>query len=151
MRDDYGLRLLAEIGIDVYVPRAAPAPAEMPMASPTTHAGQRVVLVSAAGQQRVKLVDQVERALRSAGLDARRQDGASIKSLADAHAVVVLGAALARSLGAVLPAPRQAALEWVIATDADTLAPDAVGKRALWGEIKRLARSRAGDRRKHAD
>ena len=59
--------------------------------------------------------------------------------------------AQARSLGASLPAQRQAALDWVIAADAEALARDAMGKRALWGEVKRLARARPSARHGHAD
>ena len=150
MRDDYGLRLLAEMGIDVYVPKAAPAAASIAAAEPESPVAAAVILACVPGQ-RAKLVDQVERALRSAGFVARRHEGSSIEAGADVQAVVVLGGTLARALGAGLPAQRQAALDWVISADADALARDATGKRALWGEVKRLARTRAGASHGRAD
>ena len=149
MRDEYGVRLLAEMGIDVYVPKATPARATAALAELTPSAA--AVLLACVTGPRAKLVDHVERALRSAGLVVRRHEGSSIETEVDAHAVVVLGGTLARSLGASLPAQRQAALDWVIAADAEALARDAMGKRALWGEVKRLARARPSARHGHAD
>lgn len=153
MHDDHGLRLLAEMGIDVYVPKAA---AVVPLAagangtSPASPSVAAVLLACIAGR-RAKLVDQVERALRSAGLAARRHEGSSIEAVDEVQAVVVLGGTLARALGAGLPAQRHAELDWVIAADVDALAGDATGKRALWGEVKRLARARNGARHGRAD
>lgn len=140
MLDDYGLRLLAEIGIDVYVPRAMPVAAAVPSRAPR-------VVVACAPAGRTRFVDDIERALRSVGLQVQRHDGAATEALAAAAAVVVFGGDLARTLGAHLPAQRQRELEWVIVAEADVLARDALAKRALWGEIKRLARACSGPSR----
>jgi len=140
MLDDYGLRLLAEIGIDVYEPRTMPVAAAVP--APASR-----IVVACAPAVRTRFVDDIERALRAVGLQVQRHDGAAIEALSAAAAVVVLGGDLARALGAHLPAQRQRELEWVIVAEADVLARDAPAKRALWGEIKRVARACHGPSR----
>src|SRR4051812_44437665 len=73
MRDDDSLRRLAEIGIDVYVPRAAQARADVASATssaPRPGAGARVVLLARAGDARHALVADVRRALAFARIEA---------------------------------------------------------------------------------
>ena len=65
------------------------------------------------------------------------------ESIAAAHSLIVLGQSLARSLGAEMPAQRQNEISWIISHEPKVLAQSADAKRALWGEIKRLARSRS--------
>lgn len=144
MLDDHGLRLLAEIGIDVYLPRrAATAPAAQvdaaPASAPAAAAAPGVAFVCAR-EGRGNLRGHVLLALRAAGLRIVEGDAAELAAGGDVAGVVVLGEALARSLGAGLPAQRHAGLEWVIAGEPAALARGVAPKRALWGEIKRLAR-----------
>ena len=139
MLDDYGLRLLAEIGVEVYLPRQAP---RTPYAAKEERPTGRVAFVCA-DDAHAGLRGQVVKALRACGLrvvEAGQADLAQVEGLAG---VVVLGQAQARALGASLPAQRHAAIEWIIADDAATLASGAASKRALWGEIKRLVRALA--------
>ncbi|HNR90910.1 MAG TPA: hypothetical protein PKO41_00660 [Dokdonella sp.] len=143
MLDDYSLRLLAEMGVEVYLPRASSAAtivdAAPPSGAPTANtAGVVFVCPRDAGG---RLRSHVLLALRAAGL--RVLDGEDVDLVGDRSvaAVVVLGEACARALGAGLPAPRHAELEWVISGEPAALARGAAPKRALWGEIKRLART----------
>jgi len=53
---------------------------------------------------------------------------------------VLFGDALARTVGAVLPAQRQREIGWVVTGELAVLARDAQGKRALWSELRRLVR-----------
>lgn len=145
MLDDYGLRLLAEIGVDVYVPKAVVAPAAGD-AAPSPLRGSAVVVLSGAAGACERLVDAIECALRTVGLRPRRDQGTDVDACADAAAVLVLGNERARVLGVVLTAQRQGELEWVVTAAADVLARDPAAKRALWGEIKRLARTCATGR-----
>lgn len=139
MLDDHGLRLLAEIGVDVYLPRhAAPGPGVVADGA----APAAVAFVAAHGQGR-NLRGHVLLALRATGLRVIESDGLDLAQAAGVVAVVVLGEGRARTLGAGLPAARHAALEWVIADEPATLARSAASRRALWGEIKRLARTLA--------
>ena len=161
MLDDYSLRLLAEIGIDVYVPRAdvekhnsvqaAPAAVQ----SPASSAGATAAVASAAApafaeylilgavESQSRLCGELLRSLRMAGLNAAAVDLGRADAIAKARGLVVLGESLARSLGADMPAQRQNEITWIVSHAPDTLARNADAKRALWGEIKRLSRSQA--------
>jgi len=152
MLDEYSLRLLAEIGVDVYLPRtAAPeaghvvAPADMPRAQivPDAKRVDRPIEVGivSASSQRTKLLAHVGIALRFARIRSAVTDVDAVDTIASMHGVVVLGETLARTLGAQLPAQRQDGIEWVVAGEPDALACSAIAKRALWGEIKRLSRA----------
>ena len=141
MLDDYSLRLLAEIGVEVYVPRAAAATvvdAALPTAALTADAAG--VAFVCPRDEGGRLRGHVLLALRAAGLRVLDGDDVDLAGDRGIAGVVVLGEALARSLGAGLPAPRHAELEWVISGEPAALARGAAPKRALWGEIKRLAR-----------
>lgn len=164
MLDDYSLRLLAEIGIDVYVPRAeAAALARMPIADaparsdvqPGSAAGafavKRVPRTDAAATAGILIVCEQHRdsrlpadllrCLRMAGLDAAIADAGQVESISAAHGLLILGESLARTLGADMPAQRQNEIAWVVSNEPAVLAQSATAKRALWGEIKRLARA----------
>lgn len=153
MFDDYSLRLLAEIGVDVYVPRAASsravdapaaATANAPAIAPVVSVDLRIIVaIVGTPSQRIKLLGQVGQALRFARVHAALTDAGDLDAIASMRGLVVLGDALARTLGSGLPTQRQGEIEWVIASEPDTLARSAAAKRALWGEIKRLSRALA--------
>jgi hypothetical protein len=155
MLDDYGLRLLAEMGIEVYLPRAdtaargadAALPAENPSHAAPSAATPRAVrsahgdifLLGHESAAKTMLADLL-RATRLLGLEVAPGDAKSADSLAHARGLIVLGETLARDLGASLPAQRQNAIDWVVVATPADLARSAAARRALWGEIKRLAR-----------
>lgn len=159
MLDEYGLRLLAEIGVDVYLPRpiaggrpASDAPAiasapAMPEATsrPGAVARTDILIIGHEGAPPRFLAD-LQRACRLAGL-AVQISHADVSAVADARGLIVLGERLARDLGAALPSQRQNEIAWVVASAATTLAGEAAAKQALWGEIKRLARQLPRSRR----
>jgi hypothetical protein len=140
MRDDASRARLVEMGFELYMPRgglldaaaAAPAPAR-----------RRVALVARGeGGSGRTLVAEVVRALAYARIDAAVvSDGARI---GEAAGIVVFGAALAREVGASLPAARRQTIAWAGVAEPAEIAGKAAAKRALWGELKRLARSLAG-------
>ncbi|SFN09464.1 hypothetical protein [Dokdonella immobilis] len=152
MLDEYGLRLLAEIGVDVYLPRAAarvqpasdataPAPAPA-LSDATSRQGADAptdILIIGHESAPTRFLADLQRACRLAGL-AVQTSHADVGAIADARGLIVLGERLARDLGAALPAQRQNEIAWVVAGAAPTLVGEAAAKQALWGEIKRLAR-----------
>lgn len=161
MLDDYSLRLLAEIGIDVYVPRAVAAPALQPAAHPeddkpqaSVAAGNPVPPAHATGTAPIlvvvcsevrhgRLLDDLLRGLRMARLDAAMADISRIEAIAVARGLLILGENLVRTLGAGIPAQRQNEMAWIISSEPAVLAGSAEAKRSLWGEIKRLSRAQA--------
>jgi len=153
MFDEYSLRLLAEIGVDVYVPRVASARALDAPAASTTNVSviaaevsvdrQTIVAIVGTPSPRIKLLGQVGQALRFARVHSAVTDASDLDAIASMRGLVVFGDALARALGNGLPTQRQVEIEWVIASEPDTLARSAAAKRALWGEIKRLSRALA--------
>ncbi|WP_440225606.1 hypothetical protein ACQQ2N_10190 [Dokdonella sp. MW10] len=158
MFDDYGLRLLAEIGVDAYVPRgsavresaaaspaqasggqrAGPAAAVAEAAPPAVPATRVVVVFGSAPSPRLSA--DLLRTLRAARLDAAIAEAGDLAALDAARAWIVFGESVARGLGAQLPAQRLRAVEWVVAAEPADVARSAAAKRALWGEIKRLTR-----------
>ena len=161
MLDDYSLRLLTEMGIDVYVPRTqidqnapmqsasvtitsspATAPAKMESGTAGAPAHPEFLILGAVESQN-RLCLELLRSLRMAKLDAALVDASQADAIAQARGLLVLGESLARSLGAEMPAQRQNEITWIVSDDPDTLAKNAGAKRALWGEIKRLSRSQA--------
>jgi hypothetical protein len=163
MLDDYSLRLLAEIGVDVYLPREAaavaiaddPAVAPLPKSLipvadangepvPATRAAERsfdlLILCNQGGHDR--LLADLLRGVRMAGLDAAMADAGQAESIALSRGLLVLGKSLARSFGADMPAQRQNEIAWIVTDEPMALARSAEAKRALWGEIKRLSRTR---------
>ena len=163
MLDDYSLRLLAEIGIDVYVPRAEVAGIANESAAHAVAASQESTAASLA--QRVprmdaatsaqflivcaqdgnsRLLGDLLRGLRMAGLDAAIADISQVGIIAAARGLLILGESLARTLGADIPAQRQNEIGWIISSEPAALACSAGAKRSLWGEIKRLSRAQPG-------
>ncbi len=144
MRDDASRARLEEMGIDVYVPRVgrgAGAFDSGETASPAAaHARARVALIARPGSASARaLLAQVVRALALAGIDAAIAPDASRTD--DAAGLVVFGAALAREIGAALPAGRQKSIEWVAAAEPAEIAGSVAAKRALWSELKRVVRA----------
>ena len=161
MLDDYSLRLLTEMGIDVYVPRAV-AEHVLPVQSastasipppPTAVAVKEAdsvgapataeFLILGATDSQKRLCAELLRSLRMAKLNAALVDASRAEAIGQARGLLVLGESLARTLGADMPAQRQNEITWIVSDDPDTLARNAAAKRALWGEIKRLSRSPA--------
>ena len=55
----------------------------------------------------------------------------------------MFGAALAREIGAAVPAERQKSIGWVGVAEPAEIAGNVAAKRALWSELKRLAHALA--------
>ncbi|GAA0714462.1 hypothetical protein [Dokdonella soli] len=171
MRDETSLRRLAEMGIDVYQPRAASAMAlrvladSAPMAPVPEHAQRGAqpaakAVIEAAPAERIDvlllargtsprataLLTDVARTLRFARVACARLDAPDESALATAAALVMFGDACARAAGAALPAQRQREIGWVVMGEPDALAGDAPAKRALWSELKRMLRGMAAGR-----
>lgn len=153
--DETGLRRLAEIGVDVYVPRDAARAAEatrpadaMPVRVPAAAADETaarkaahvLLLADASTGSGNALLAGVARALAFARIPCMHAATADEDALAGARALVAFGEARARAAGAVLSAQRQREIGWVVTADPATLAADARAKRALWSELKRIVR-----------
>ncbi len=137
MRDDASRARLEEMGFDIYVPRAASAPAQsVPVVG--SRARPRVALLS---RTESALLSQVARALAFARVDAAVAPGA--KRIGDAVGLVVFGESLAREIGAALPPGRKESMGWVGAAEPAEITGSVAAKRALWSELKRLARALA--------
>jgi hypothetical protein len=155
-------RRLAEMGIERYVLRRSAAPdvaaadplpdrtapppaaAAMPRQSApasTTPLASVLLIADAAGPH--ALIEDIGRGLDRLRLTWSRAATGDADTLITAAGFVVLGEPLARQVAASLPTDRLGACEWVIADPAADLARAAAAKRALWGELKRLARSLA--------
>jgi hypothetical protein len=170
MRDEASLRRLAEMGVDVYLPRAAmravaeppafatdaqahesmqqarPADAAAVLDAPTA-APAVLLLADVQSPLAGKLLGDVARALRFARIacvPARTRDEAE---LGTAVGLVMFGEAQARAVGAVLPAERQREMGWVVGAGLSALSVDATAKRALWSELRRMTREMAKARR----
>jgi hypothetical protein len=138
MRDDASRARLLEMGIELYVPRGVRSVA----AAAAEPARKRVALIardeSAAARA---LLAQVARALAFARVEAAVSSDA--KRIGGAAGLVVFGASLTREIGAALPAGRQPTIEWFGAAEPAEIAGNIAAKRALWSELKRLARTLA--------
>lgn len=150
--DEATLRRLGEIGIDVYMPRRA-ADATAPAVADRAAAGARgiepaapaaaidvVLIANVAAARAVALTSAVERALGFARVACRRIEAAEESGLADARALVAFGDVHARAAGRVLSAQRQQQMAWVVTGEPTALGADPHAKRALWSELKRVAR-----------
>jgi len=160
MLDEASRVRLAEMGIDVYLPRAQPA-APVPLASTALPqatssesapraadrpAAASIVLLAGPVSTRARaLPADVVRALKFARVAAVEADAGDEAALASAAGLVLFGDALARTVGAVLPAQRQREIGWVVTGELSVLARDAQGKRALWSELRRLVRKISSD------
>jgi hypothetical protein len=157
MLDEYGLRLLEEIGVDVYAPRqatVAPAIAQeatvadpvRAIAKPLPNASRADVLILGFDESKSRLKDDLLRAFRSVQLRAELSSAVDTRGLFEARSLVVLGEPMARRLGADMPTGQHKAINWVITSDPSALALSASAKQGLWGEIKRLLRTLRANR-----
>jgi len=86
------------------------------------------------------LLAAVARTLVFARVTCARANADDADALATTRALVAFGEAQARAAGAALSAQRQSQIGWVVAAEVARLRGDALGKRALWGELKRVVR-----------
>ena len=168
MHDEASLRRLEEMGIDVYLPRhagaseaassptiadasapantaavaTAPAPAAASArdgVSPSAGDADVLLLADAAANAE-PLLAAVARTLAFARVTSAKAGADDAGALGRARALVVFGEAQARAAGAALSAQRQSQIGWVVASGTAQLRGDALAKRALWGELKRVVR-----------
>jgi DNA polymerase III psi subunit len=143
MWDDASRVRLEEMGFDLYVPRVLRAASRADQAQPLPRASgpvlARVALLARAenAQARV-LLAQVARSLAFARIEIVVAPDAA--QIGDAGGLVVFGPVLAREVGASVSAERQKAIEWVAAAELADFGGSVAAKRALWSELKRLAR-----------
>ena len=154
MLDNARLRLLGEMGIDVYVPRSlrgTPGIAGVDASMGTSdsavpvareNARARVALI-ARPQERSEetLLAQTRCALKFARIDGVVGDALDAGDLGDTLGMVVFGKSLAREVGAALPADRAKRVHWISAADVASIVGNADGKRALWSELRRMIRT----------
>jgi hypothetical protein len=140
VRNEASLRRLAQMDIDVFVPRGSPpAPDREAQAAATR---PRVALLARAGEaSAAALLADVRRAFALAGLDGVLAERADPSRLAAADGLVVFGKSLAREAGAAVPVARAAEMPWIFAADLAAVAGDVAAKRALWSECRRLIRN----------
>ena len=156
MLDEASRVRLAEMGIDVYLPRAQSAASALP-ASPTLPQASEsrgpapqtavrgstpsiLLLADVVSTRARSLPGDVIRALKFARVDAVVAAAGDEAALASAAGLVLFGDALVRTVGAVLTAQRQREIGWVVTGELSALARDARGKRALWSELRRLVK-----------
>ncbi len=152
MLDERSLRVLAEMGIDVYEPRLANLAMQAPasaaaepvctasQASPPRSTGDfREVLVIGASEG-ARWSRDVLATLKWLGVASRLCVADDRQSLRQAAGLVVLGEAHARSLSEGLDSKEQGRLHWVIGAPARELMCSVEARRALWGELKRISR-----------
>ena len=140
MRDDASRARLLEMGIELYVPRGVRSVAAA--AAVPALARKRVALIARDESASARaLLAQVARALAFARVEAAVSSDA--KRIGGAAGLVVFGASLTREIGAALPAGRQPTIEWFGAAEPAEIAGNIAAKRALWSELKRLARTLA--------
>lgn len=145
MFTDASLRRLAEMGVDVYLPRtASPSSAPATAAPSAREAAAAVAVYLLADAPEHPLLPALLRVFSGAGITAAVARVPTAGDLLGARALVVFGAAQARAVGGLLSAAQQDALGWVAAATPAELAGDALAKRALWGELKQLLRQLRG-------
>ena len=157
MLDDARLRRLAEMGIDVYLPRSAPAASRAPdtagdarsatgaTTTPNADAApsqSRPVLLLArtASPAEQRLLAQIVRALAFARVACDASERVDADAIGRAAGLVVFGDAMAREVGAVSSVAGTRAQGWVAARPLAEIARDARAKRALWSELRRMTR-----------
>lgn len=166
MRDEISLRRLAEMGVDVYLPRAAmraaavlpsvvaetpmalastrqavPAQATTSFAKESNRSAEVLLLADVKSPVAGKLLADVTRALRFARIACMPAHARDESAIGAAMGLVMFGDAQARAVGALLPANRQSEIGWVVGSGLAALAVDAHAKRALWSELRRMTRS----------
>ncbi len=161
MLDHDNLRRLAEMGIEVYLPRSTlqrDAVARPPLSAAESgatrvewasisevvdgtaaQAAATVVLLADATTEGARaLVANVVRALGFARIVCVLGEARDEAELAGAHAMVMFGDRQARAAGALVPAQRQREIGWVVGAELSALAANGSAKRALWSELKRM-------------
>ena len=93
------------------------------------------------GRHEARFFADVGRALAIARVASRLVDTPADDVLVDAVAIVAFGKQHARAAGARLPAQRQQSMAWVVSGEPAQLLGDALRKRALWSELRRVART----------
>ncbi len=142
MRDDASRARLEEMGFEIYVPRAL---RDAAIARPTSSPRARVVLIARAESTSARaLLAQVARALAFARVEA--SIAADAARIGDAAGLVVFGESLAREVGAAVPVERQKSIARVGVGQPAEIAGNVAAKRALWSELRRLARALAKTR-----
>jgi DNA polymerase III psi subunit len=152
---DEGSRMavLAAIGIDLYRLRTVDAKGEALAAQSAVGEPERLVVACAHGAGRdarlARLLPQLLRSLGVADAAVRRIETAadgSLGALPQAPAYLMIGDATARACAAQLPIEQQNALTLVvIGAEPAAALRDTAAKRALWQQLKPLARRlRAG-------
>jgi hypothetical protein len=168
MRDEASLRRLAEMGVDVYLPRAvmtrvadaivvvaaeaqlAGGAARSAHASPMEEAANtaNVLLLADIDSPRTKtLLADVVRTLKFAHVSCAHAGVRDEAALSVAAGLVMFGEVHARAVGALLTAQRQGEIGWVVSAEPNKLAGSAQAKRALWSELRRMTRQLASGRR----
>lgn len=152
MLDERSLRLLAEMGIDVYEPRVvsdAPrvsgeAPVVPVRAIPATPPPSEVSALAAVlvigASEGTRWASDLLAALQWLGVASRLCASDDVVSLRAAAGLLVLGESHARTLSTALTAFEQERMHWVIGAEAGTLMANVDSRRALWGEMKRISR-----------
>ncbi len=152
MLDEANLRRLAQMGIDVYLPRrptlAMPARgAEVVVASAQTvapiaksSAGAHAVVLVADARSGGRFLADVARALAFAGVGSARICAPDWTALDSAGVVIAFGEVHARAAAALLSAQRQQQVDWIVTGEFAELAGNAQRKRALWTEVKGILR-----------
>ncbi len=137
--------LLVAMGIDVYVLRGSES--ALSRASKTSVASEWLVVAAGEAAMKSTQCAQLRKALPAAvGISADRirwltaDESASFDSVPAARAYLVLGSALARSLGAHLSAKQQNASVIAVADEPAHSYSSAMSKRALWQTLKPIAR-----------
>lgn len=140
MRDDASRARLEEMGFELYMPRGVRSAAVVERAAALPRVA-RVALIARENASAHALLAQVVRALAFARIEAPIASDTS--RIGDAAGLVVFGAALAREIGAAVPAERQKSIGWAGVAEPAEIAGNVAAKRALWSELKRLARALA--------
>lgn len=150
MRAETSLRRLAEMDVDVYVPRPTPAPASSlavphvadAIESTRVAAGVEVFLLADMQTSAAKsLVGDIARALSFARIRCAQSGANDEAALVGAVALVVFGDVQAQAAAAVLPARRQRAINRIVSSEPSALAEEPQAKRALWNELKGMVRA----------
>jgi hypothetical protein len=138
-------QMLAAMDIDVYVLREVQA-VRAESRAPKSHGAWLIVAVSDVAMKSTQCA-QLRKSLPSlVGLTDDRvrwivaDEASSFDTVPSAEAYLVLGAALARSLGAQLSATQQNAAVIAVADEPAISFGTAMSKRALWQTLKPIAR-----------
>jgi DNA polymerase III psi subunit len=130
------------MGFEIYVPRAL---RDAAVARPASSPRARIVLIARTESASARsLLAQVTRALAFARVEA--SIAADAARVDDAAGLVVFGESLAREIGAAVPAERQKSIVWAGVGEPAEIVGNVAAKRALWSELRRLARAPAKTR-----